>query len=251
VGDSVDAESHEPYAPSELSFLRTSGYDYWALGHVHVRQELSDRPPVHYPGNPQGRNPRETGAKGALLVDLSRKDSPGIDFIELGPVRWETLRIGGLEEVRHLPGLARHIEGEWRRVRGQDVARPGTRWIARFELEGASPLHGQLVSEETRAELRDALASGLGLLDVDVRTDGVRSLERVEDHLGRDDVLGETLRLIRNLAEGGESPSATLALSADQMAHRVDPRELDAYIRELLEGGDADLLDALLWSADR
>jgi hypothetical protein len=35
------------------------------------------------------------------------------------------------------------------------------------------------------------------------------------------------------------------------MAHRVDPRELDVYIRELLEGGDADLLDALLWSADR
>jgi DNA repair exonuclease SbcCD nuclease subunit len=31
---------HEPYAPCTLDALRSKGYQYWALGHVHQREEI-------------------------------------------------------------------------------------------------------------------------------------------------------------------------------------------------------------------
>jgi DNA repair exonuclease SbcCD nuclease subunit len=35
---------HEPYAPCSLDGLRSKGYDYWALGHVHNREVISQDP---------------------------------------------------------------------------------------------------------------------------------------------------------------------------------------------------------------
>ncbi len=63
--------SDSDYAPARLEDLLGSGHDYWALGHVHTRQTLHpERPAVVYPGNPQGRSMRETGERGAYLVDV-------------------------------------------------------------------------------------------------------------------------------------------------------------------------------------
>ncbi|MCA1791724.1 MAG: DNA repair exonuclease, partial [Thioalkalivibrio sp.] len=36
VQTSAGADRHGRYAPSDLSYLRRAGYDYWALGHIHV-----------------------------------------------------------------------------------------------------------------------------------------------------------------------------------------------------------------------
>ena len=62
---------HADYAPCTLDDLRMRGYDYWALGHVHAFEVISQDPFVVYPGNIQGRNIRETGEKGAVLVSVS------------------------------------------------------------------------------------------------------------------------------------------------------------------------------------
>ncbi|REH96677.1 metallophosphoesterase family protein, partial [Staphylococcus felis] len=40
-----------------------------ALGHIHKREQLSDLPEIHYPGNIQGRHFKEQGEKGCLLVE--------------------------------------------------------------------------------------------------------------------------------------------------------------------------------------
>ena len=64
---------HADYAPVTLDELTASGFDYWALGHVHTRSVLAADPAtVVYPGNPQGRNPREPGPRGCLQVDVDR-----------------------------------------------------------------------------------------------------------------------------------------------------------------------------------
>ena len=57
------------YTEFMLEDLNHKLYHYWALGHIHQRQELSDMPPIHYSGNIQGRHFGELGTKGCLLVE--------------------------------------------------------------------------------------------------------------------------------------------------------------------------------------
>lgn len=62
---------HAVYAPCTPADLASRGYDYWALGHVHEFEVVNAADPlVIYPGNLQGRNIRETGSKGAVLVTV-------------------------------------------------------------------------------------------------------------------------------------------------------------------------------------
>ena len=239
---------HEPYAPSQLDFLTSAGFDYWALGHVHTRQRLSELPAVHYPGNPQGRNPRETGGRGGLVVELRRNAPPSVRFVECGPVRWETLHLTDVREG-DLPSLANRIEREWwaRRELDPGVNRP--EWILRVELAGPSPVYPLLAREEHREELRDALTSHLGLLDAEILCHALRSPVNVEDHLGREDVLGEVLRMIGELRRpGGASPRAVLELFGEQLAGagQLAPAALDDYLRELLANAETTVLSAML-----
>lgn len=79
---------HFGYAPCSLDDLRGRGYDYWALGHVHAQEIVNRDPYVVFPGNIQGRNIRETGPKGALIVEVADRQVVGIEPIELDVVRW-------------------------------------------------------------------------------------------------------------------------------------------------------------------
>ncbi len=40
--------------------------DYWALGHIHKSQVLSEEPLVVYSGNPQGLHRKEMALRGAI-----------------------------------------------------------------------------------------------------------------------------------------------------------------------------------------
>ncbi|TVT29811.1 DNA repair exonuclease [Salinicoccus cyprini] len=61
--------SQERYTEFNLEVLNDKLYHYWALGHIHQRDQLSDLPPIHYSGNIQGRHKNEHGEKGFLLVE--------------------------------------------------------------------------------------------------------------------------------------------------------------------------------------
>jgi DNA repair protein SbcD/Mre11 len=79
---------HGKYAPFRLSDLIDKGYDYWALGHIHKKSFLSEQPYIVYPGNPQGRNRKELGDKGAYIVNLTESGSE-VSFIETADVIWD------------------------------------------------------------------------------------------------------------------------------------------------------------------
>ncbi|MGE7767977.1 metallophosphoesterase family protein [Peribacillus sp. NPDC096540] len=80
---------HSPYAPFSLKELAAKDFDYWALGHIHKHQVVSENPLVIYPGNIQGRNRKESGVKGCLLVELDG-DTKRHSFIETSWVIWES-----------------------------------------------------------------------------------------------------------------------------------------------------------------
>jgi DNA repair protein SbcD/Mre11 len=79
---------HDTYAPCTLQELAAKDYDYFALGHIHERDEfISDELTAAYSGNLQGRHIRETGPKGAYLVTLGGARRAELEFVELDGVR--------------------------------------------------------------------------------------------------------------------------------------------------------------------
>ena len=91
-GHQEGASEHGRYAPFRLAELLDKGYDYWALGHIHKRAVLAQQPHVVYPGNPQGRNRKELGDKGAYIVSLNESGSE-LTFVETADVIWEEMMI--------------------------------------------------------------------------------------------------------------------------------------------------------------
>lgn len=62
---------HDPYAPCSVSEMLNHGYDYWALGHIHKRQEWrGDSALAVMAGIPQGRHIREAEGGSVTLVDI-------------------------------------------------------------------------------------------------------------------------------------------------------------------------------------
>lgn len=137
-------DGHDRYAPCTRQGLVAKGYDYWALGHVHNRQTLSDEPFIAFPGNTQGRHARETGAKGCLLVTASDDGRTRVEFQRLDVVRWEVCTIDAAQATSEddLADLASGPLAQW--VGGED---PDRLLAVRVVIRGPSPLHERLLSD--------------------------------------------------------------------------------------------------------
>ena len=86
-------QGHADYAPCSVDDLRSRGYDYWALGHVHEFEIVSTDPHVVFPGNVQGRTIRETGPKGAVIVTVVDAEVTSVERVELDVIRWVRLDV--------------------------------------------------------------------------------------------------------------------------------------------------------------
>ncbi|WP_423189731.1 metallophosphoesterase family protein [Alkalibacterium sp. f15] len=83
---------HARYAPFTLTELKEKNYDYWALGHIHKRQQLGQEPLVYYSGNTQGRHKNEQGEKGCLLVELTNTNEK-VTFIPTADITWQSVTL--------------------------------------------------------------------------------------------------------------------------------------------------------------
>ncbi|HEX2148233.1 MAG TPA: DNA repair exonuclease, partial [Pseudorhizobium sp.] len=101
-------EPHAPYAPCSVEDLRSRGYDYWALGHVHDFEIVSEDPYVIFPGNLQGRSIREQGAKGAVLVTVD-DGRISLERIITDSARFAETTVA-VEPEDDLPAILRRIE---------------------------------------------------------------------------------------------------------------------------------------------
>lgn len=79
---------HDTYAPTSVEVLNDKGYDYWALGHIHQRSIIETSAPICYAGNLQGRHIRETGPKGAVLLNVHDGNLISSEFVPFDVVRW-------------------------------------------------------------------------------------------------------------------------------------------------------------------
>jgi exonuclease SbcD len=252
---SLDGRSgHEAYAPCTLDGLRSRGYQYWALGHVHNREVVAVEPWVVFPGNTQGRHARETGSKGCSLVTVEAGRVESVEHRALDVVRWSVCSVDvadakTLDEVYDRVGHALADAGG--EAEGRLVA-------ARLRLEGACPVHGQLraAREQVTNECRSlAGIVGAGNLWIEKVVYVTRPAESEEAAIARDDAFGGLLRSIRDLELdpgrlsrlAGEFAdlSAKLPVDLRSSLDALDPSRPE-YIRECLEDVKALLLERLL-----
>ncbi|WP_102349134.1 metallophosphoesterase family protein [Bacillus sp. Marseille-P3661] len=135
-------EGHETYAPCSVDDMKEKGYDYWALGHIHLREVLHEKDPVViFPGNIQGRHIKETGDKGCTLVIVEDGVISELAHLSLDVLRWELCEIdaSGIESFDDL------LE-ETRNVLDQTLQLAEGRFLAvRFKIYGATKLHQELI----------------------------------------------------------------------------------------------------------
>jgi exonuclease SbcD len=86
-------DGYASYAPCSVETLIARDYDYWALGHVHEFELLSDKPQIAFPGCPQGRGLRECGPKGVILVETDGNRVLPVQRRIVDVARWEHLAI--------------------------------------------------------------------------------------------------------------------------------------------------------------
>ncbi len=165
-------EGHERYAPCSVDGLKLKGYDYWALGHVHTRETLSEKPFIAFPGNIQGRHVRETGPKGCFLVSVDEAHECSVEFRPLDVVRWEVVNIDVSSAVSVDDILAlcsTEIESAHRAVDGRILA-------MRLVISGRTDLHDTLlakrhyVTNEIRSIATDVGAGEVWLEKIRIET---------------------------------------------------------------------------------
>ena len=157
---------HADYSPVTLDELLASGFDYWALGHVHSRSVLATDPvTVAYPGNPQGRNPREAGPRGCLQVDIDRNGEAHLEFVDTSVARWVHLEVP-IQTHTRMDSLLEALLSEGRLAA---AAFEGPT-VARYTLRGTGSLHADLQREGMTEELSEQLRSVLPVESVHIAT---------------------------------------------------------------------------------
>ena len=146
------------YAPFTVKELRAKNYDYWALGHIHQRQQLSTHPPVYYSGNIQGLHKNETGEKGCLLVEWTAREQ-NVEFVPTAPLIWESLTvdISAVENVSELFAKIRNemIEKDYQ----QDV-------LIHLTMRANEDYHEKIVQFVQTPEFSSQLTKQLNLSNI-------------------------------------------------------------------------------------
>ena len=220
-----DTDARRP----DLATLVSKGYDYWALGHVHAREVVSEQPRIVFPGNLQGRHANEAGPKGCELVTVEAGRIEA-EFVALDVVRWSQVTVS-LDEVEHLDALGEAFRVSLEPVLYEDADRLHA---IRVTLSGSTELHrieanqpgtlaaavqaaaqdvanGEIGVEQVRLEL----STPLHRAHIMQRQDAVGELLRLVDAIARDDVelgtrankeLGDLLRALPPEVVAGDVP---------------------------------------------
>ena len=249
--------NHDSYSPCSVADLEIAPIDYWALGHVHTRQTLREQgPAVVYPGNPQGRHPGETGARGVYLVEVEDSGPLRLEFHAMDVVRWETLSldIAGLETEQAL------IDAVSDRAESALEASEGRPVVFRLALAGRGTMHRWLRREDTVDDLLEQLNSRYAnsnpwLWCERIQLATASPVDR-EQAARREDFTGDLARLCTELRENPDALTELgqslrdLYVTSNAGQYLRDHLPSDHDLLELLDAAEDECLAALVDEQD-
>ena len=216
-------EGHATYAPTTLNALKSRGYDYWALGHVHKREVVNSGPLVVFPGNTQGRHIKEMGSKGCEVVTFEggilRTEHRSLDVL-----RWHSIEVDAngakdLDEVlertkRALEAIAATVENRLTAIRVSVVGRTNVHAMIATQLDA--------FREQVRALAIEVGNGSVWVEKVKVTTAMLVDVAALKE---RNDPLGELVHQLEILAAGDRQALEALAAELHSLRQKL-PAEL-------------------------
>lgn len=195
---------HARYAPCRVETLLARNYDYWALGHIHTRATLHEAPWIHFPGNIQGRHVRETGPRGATLVEVGDDHRVrSLTFLPTDVLRWAVADIdaSGQGSMEALTTLVRfELDVAARAAEGRPV-------VVRVVITGQTPLHAALLADPADIDAQCRAAAAAISPDVHVEVVKVRTAPASQS--------GDMVALEQAVRSALTDPATTAGLLAD------------------------------------
>lgn len=230
---------HDRYAPCTVAELKATGFDYWALGHIHARQVHEGACTVVMPGMPQGRDIGESGPKSVSLVTIADDHSVKVEERVTSVAQFERIELNatGIEDWMVLLSEVSSVLEEAREATEVEHL------VARISLVGATPLSWRIRND------RDILTEEAGIRAAAIGNCWVDKLEAEcrspgEKETGTGDPVAEIRRIIDEDVTGSE----LFRLTAAQIVNELRGK-LPAECREILgtdEASSANYLDKLI-----
>jgi exonuclease SbcD len=235
-------QGHEPYAPCSSEGLRSRGYDYWALGHVHQHEILCDEPPIVFSGCIQGRHIRETGPKGCVLVTVDDNSRPTLEFLPMDVIRWTIAEIDA-NGAENGYDVVDRFRAQLERLMDENGGLP---LVVRVLIKGETPAHTQLLTNGIRwcNEIRSAaIDSGSGRIWVE-KVKFFTGLPLSEKNIQKkDDAVGALLTLFDEIAASPQEMKA-LSMELEEIEKKI-PKEL-LESSESMKFKDPDWMEGML-----
>jgi len=150
-----DSERGANYSPTWSTQLKASGFDYWALGHIHTRTEPGEHPFIVYPGNPIGRGfgANERGQKGVYLVTV-KDGQADVDFRVTGNAVFLELTVDA-SDFANISDLQDQVVNRLAQVALESIVE----YVAcRVVIDGRTSLYDALKRPDLNDDFLEALA---------------------------------------------------------------------------------------------
>lgn len=238
------APGHDNYAPCSIADLDATGFDYWALGHVHKRSVVQGTATIVMPGMPQGRDINEAGPKSVTLVTITDGGSIDIEERRTSIAQFERVAfdVSGIDDWRDLIAA---FDTAIEHVR---EAATSEHLVARILVSGSGPLAWRVRADHDllKAEM-DERASIVGSCWIEKVDIGCAPSGEMAD--ASDNPIVEMRRLIRDTVIASDGFEAQVAAIAEELRGQL-PRECRDLLGEDEATFRARLADLIAAGAD-
>ena len=244
VPSAIDIDDKARYMATPLIQIEALNYDYFALGHIHIRQKLTHK--IAYSGNLQGLNIKETGAKGGYLVNLTNQVTT-VEPVNFNVIQWEQCALTLNSDIRTLSDLQKMIVDHVTKLIG-DSSSAAKQMIVRLNLVGRSPLKKQIEIDSNCSFLAEIVKDKTGLLDFEIKSRNLSNHYNLEELASENTVLSQMINRISNASfeEALLTKIYDLPIFDDKMALT----ERQAYIQTMKDHLLQDVVERMVVRSD-
>jgi len=208
------AVGHDLYAPCSVSDLQSTGFDYWALGHIHKRSAIEGKTSIVMPGNPQGRDINEDGLKSVTLVTVREDRSATIEerptaIAQFERIEFDASSVDSWADL--IDETSRLVENKRRQISAEHL-------VARLSITGSTPLAWRIRRDldllKTELETNSPDRCWIEKIEVSCLPRSVQIVGAPADHA---DPLMELRDLIQNDVVNSDAFITKLTVIADEL----------------------------------